>query len=174
MKRPPAEPEPTGLERELVERGVTRSVAADLVRDFPKDRIKTQIEHTDWLRETKPKRVADVGAIWPRRSARTSRRRPASGAGPSVPGRRRPHGAAEREAEARQATARTRGRARIAGFWKGLTPDEQQRLDAAALAGAAAGDRAAYEVATGPVRRLLLAGLRDALVRRRLGLPAAD
>ncbi len=56
------EPEPTGLERELVDRGVTRSVAADLVRDFPEDRIKTQIERVDWLRETKPKRVKDLGA----------------------------------------------------------------------------------------------------------------
>ena len=61
-KAPEVEPEPTGLERELVERGVTGSVAADLVRDFPEDRIKAQIEQVDWLRETKPKRIADVGA----------------------------------------------------------------------------------------------------------------
>ena len=58
----PPEPEPTGLERELAGRGVTRAVAADLVRDFPEDRIRAQIERLDWLRETKPKRVADVGA----------------------------------------------------------------------------------------------------------------
>ena len=58
----PPEPEPTGLEKELVERGVTRSVAADLVRDFPADRIRHQIEVVDWLRETKPKRVKDLGA----------------------------------------------------------------------------------------------------------------
>jgi replication initiator protein A len=61
-KRPPAEPEPTGLERELVDRGVTRIVAADLVRDFPADRIRRQVEVLDWLRETKPKKVKDVGA----------------------------------------------------------------------------------------------------------------
>ena len=59
---PPAEPEPTGLEREMVERGVTRGVAADLVRDFPADRIRRQVEVVDWLRETKPKRVKDLGA----------------------------------------------------------------------------------------------------------------
>ncbi len=56
----------TGLERELVSRGVTRGVtrgvAAELVRDFPEDRIQAQIEQVDWLRETKPKRIADVGA----------------------------------------------------------------------------------------------------------------
>jgi hypothetical protein len=58
----PAEPEPTGLERELVDRGVTRGVAAELVRDFPADRIRRQVEVVDWLRETKPKRVKDLGA----------------------------------------------------------------------------------------------------------------
>ncbi|MBV8557739.1 MAG: replication initiator protein A, partial [Planctomycetaceae bacterium] len=59
---PEPEPEPTGLERELVERGVTRSVAAELVRDFPEDQIRRQVEVADWLRETKPKRVKDLGA----------------------------------------------------------------------------------------------------------------
>ena len=63
---PPAEPapdpEPTGLEKELIDRGVTRGVAVELVRDFPADRIRRQIEVVDWLREAKPKRVKDVGA----------------------------------------------------------------------------------------------------------------
>jgi replication initiator protein A len=60
-KRPPTEPEPTGLERELVDRGVTRAVAADLVRDFPEDRIRRQVEVLDWLREHRPKKVKDLG-----------------------------------------------------------------------------------------------------------------
>ena len=59
-------------------------------------------------------------------------------------------------------------------YWAEQPPDEQKRLEAAALAGAAAGDRAAYEAATGPARRLLQVGLRDAHLRRLLGLPAAD
>ena len=41
---------------------MTQSVAADLVRDFPADRIRRQVEVVDWLRETKPKRVKDLGA----------------------------------------------------------------------------------------------------------------
>jgi hypothetical protein len=61
-KPPEPEPKPTGLERELVERGVTRSVAADLVRGFLEDRIRRQLEVVDWLREAKPKRVKDLGA----------------------------------------------------------------------------------------------------------------
>ena len=60
--RPEPEPGPTGLERELAGRGVTRAMAADLVRDFPEERIRHQIEVVDWLRETKPKRVKDLGA----------------------------------------------------------------------------------------------------------------
>ena len=58
----PAEPGPTGLERELTGRGVTAATARDLVATHPAERIRAQIEHTDWLREMKPKRVADVGA----------------------------------------------------------------------------------------------------------------
>jgi plasmid replication initiation protein len=61
-KRPQPEPEATGLERELVERGVTGTVAAELVRDFPEDRIRRQIEVVEWLREAKPKRIKDKGA----------------------------------------------------------------------------------------------------------------
>jgi len=60
--KPKPEPEPTGLERELVERGVTRAVATDLVRDFPEDRIRRQVEVLDWLREHRPKRIKDKGA----------------------------------------------------------------------------------------------------------------
>ena len=84
----PPEPGPTGLERELVERGVTAATARDLATAYPAERIQAQIEQTDWLRETKPKRVKDVGASSPMPSARTSRRRPVSGAGRSGPRRR--------------------------------------------------------------------------------------
>ena len=56
-----------------------------------------------------------------------------------------------------------------------LTPDEQQRLDAEALTDANPETRAAYEGATTPqVKRLLLVGLRDAVIRRRLELPPTD
>ena len=64
--------------------------------------------------------------------------------------------------------------AQVQAYWAEQPPDEQKRLEAAALAGAAAADRAAYEAATGPARRLLQVGLRDAHLRRLLGLPAAD
>ena len=81
----------------------------------------------------------------------------------------------EQQEQARRANARERkAEARTKAFRAALTPDERAALEAAALAGAAPADRAAYEAAPAPVRRLLLVGLRETLVRRRLGLPAAD
>jgi hypothetical protein len=177
VKPAEVEPEPTGPERELVERGVTRAVAADLVRDFPEERIRAQIERVDWLREAKPKRVADVGAYLAEAIRKDfaapvgfKSRAERAEAEATVRARR------ELEERARQAKVREREeRARIVRYWAELTPDEQQRLDAEALTDADPETRAAYEGATTPqARRLLLVGLRDALVRRRLGLPAAD
>ncbi|MBV8234844.1 MAG: replication initiator protein A [Acidimicrobiia bacterium] len=173
----PPEPEPTGLERELVDRGVTGSVAADLVRDFPADRIRRQVEVVDWLRETKPQRVKDLGAYL----ADAIRKDFAPPAGFRSQAERAEAEATARaqqkqQEQARQAKARAREvEARIQAYRAGLTPDERERLDAAALASADPADRAAYEAATAPpVRRLLQAGLRDAHLRRLLGLPAAD
>jgi hypothetical protein len=55
-----------------------------------------------------------------------------------------------------------------------LPPERRAALEAEALADAAPADRAAYEAAAGPARRLLQVGLREAHIRRRLGLPAVD
>ncbi|MBV8558838.1 MAG: hypothetical protein JO116_25130, partial [Planctomycetaceae bacterium] len=66
-------------------------------------------------------------------------------------------------------------RDRVQAYWEALPPERRAALDAEALAGADPADRAAYETAAAPpVRRLLQAGLRDAHLRRLLGLPAAD
>jgi hypothetical protein len=55
-----------------------------------------------------------------------------------------------------------------------LPPERRAALEAEALASADPADRAAYEAAAAPVRRLLLVGLRDALIRRRLDLPPTN
>jgi hypothetical protein len=108
---PEPEPKPMGLEQELVDRGVTGSVAAELVRDFPADRIRHQIEVVDWLRETKPKKVKDVGAYL----AEAIRKDFAPPAGfrsqaERAEAERAERAQKEREEQARQATARARGR----------------------------------------------------------------
>ncbi len=174
--RPEPEPEPTGLERELVDRGVTRSVAAELVRDVPADRITAQIEQLDWLRETKPKRIKDLGAYL----ADAIRKDFAPPAGFRSRAERAEAEATARARQeqqelARQAQARAREvESRIQTYWEDLPRERRAALDAEALAEADPADRAAYEAATGPARRLLQVGLREAHIRRLLGLPAAD
>ncbi|MBV8316869.1 MAG: hypothetical protein JOZ53_18175, partial [Planctomycetaceae bacterium] len=165
------------LERELVARGVTRGVAAELVRDFPADRIRRQVEVVDWLRETKPKRVKDLGAYLAD-AIRKDFAAPAGFKGQAERAEAEATARAEQDQQeqARRAKAREREeRDRVRVYWEALPPERQAALDAAALAGADPADRAAYEAATAPqVRRMLRAGLRDAHIRRLLGLPAAD
>jgi Replication initiator protein A len=175
--QPEPEPGPTGLERELVARGVTRAVAADLVRDFPADRIEAQLERLDWLRETKPKRVKDVGAYL----AEAIRKDFAPPAGFKGQAERAAAEATARaqqdqQEQARRAKAREQEeRDRVRAYWEALPPERRAALEAAALDQADPADRAAYEAAAAPpVRRLLRAGLRDAHIRSLLGLPAAD
>ncbi len=176
-KPPEIEPEPTGLERELVERGVTRSVAAGLVRDYPEGRVRAQIERLDWLREKKPKRIADVGAYL----TKAIREDYATPAGFEAKAERAvretaERAALEREAEARKSKARAReAEDRVQAYWEDLPPERRAALEAEALAGADPADRAAYEAAPAtPVKKMLLTALRDALIRQRLGLPAVS
>jgi hypothetical protein len=77
---------------------------------------------------------------------------------------------------ARRATARAQAeRARIRAYREALPPERRAALEAEALAGADPADRAAYEAAAAPpVKKMLLTALREALLRRRLGLPASD
>jgi hypothetical protein len=59
--QPESEPEPAGLVKELIDRGVTKGVAAELVRDFSKDQIRIQIANLDGRR----RKVKDPGAWLP-------------------------------------------------------------------------------------------------------------
>ena len=171
------EPEPTGLEKELAGRGVTPGIAADLVRDFPADRIRRQVEVVDWLRETKPKRVKDVGAYLAD-AIRKDFAAPAGFRGRAARAEAEATARAEqdRQEQARQATARAQAeRDRVRAYWEALPAERRAALDAAALADADPTDRTAYETAPAPpVKKMLRAGLRDAHLRRLLGLPAAD
>jgi hypothetical protein len=127
----------------------------------------------DWLRETKPKRVADVGAYL----AEAIRKDFATPAGfrskaERAEAERAELAQKEREEQARQAKARAREeRDRVQAYWEALPPERRAALDAEALAGADPADRAAYEAAAAPpVRRMLLTALRATYIRRLLGL----
>jgi hypothetical protein len=162
---------------EVVARGVSSAVAAELAREFAEDRIRRQVEVVDWLRETKPKRIKDVGAYL----ADAIRKDFAAPAGFKSRAERAEAEATaraqqEQQEQARRAKARAQAeRDRIQAYWEDLPRERRAALDAEALVGADPADRAAYEAAAAPpVRRMLQAGLRDAHIRRLLGLPAAD
>lgn len=166
VPEPLPEPEPTGLAKELIDRGITQAVAVELVGTFPEDRIRAQIERVDWLRAKKPKKLGDpaaylVGAI---------REDYAPPAGYRV---KIEQDQAEQGATQAQAT-RVRERAeqdRIKAFWEGLGPAERERIESEALAIADPEERAALEKAGSPtMRRLLMVPVREAYIRGLLGL----
>ncbi|MBV8230495.1 MAG: replication initiator protein A, partial [Planctomycetaceae bacterium] len=134
-KPPEPEPEPTGLEKELVERGVTRSIAIDLVRDFPADRIAAQLERLDWLRETKPKRIKDLGAYLAE-AIRKDFAAPAGFKGQAERAEAEATARAEQDQQeqARRATARAQAeRDRVRAYWEALPPERRAALEAEAL-----------------------------------------
>lgn len=175
-KLPEPEPEPTGLEQELTVRGVMAAAARDLVRDFPEDRIKAQIERLDWLREREPGKVKDAGGYL----ADAIRRDYAPPAGFRSKAERRPHEEARREQQRREEEARRakalerEAEARIAAYWDSLTPEQQARLEAEALEQAEPDARAGYEEVPPIMRKAYLRSLREVHIRRLLGLPAAS
>ncbi len=182
-KRPPpaeakpaeveSQPEPTGLERELVERGVTRGVAAELVATYPEERLRRR--SSGWTGSGRRSRSGSRTSvpISSGPSGRITRPPPASRARPSAPPGRRPP---VRRMSGRSRPARRRPaqaeRDQVQAYWEALPAERRAALDAAALDQADPADRAAYEAAAPPVRRLLQAGLRDAHLQRLLGLPA--
>lgn len=175
-----AEPEPTGLEAELVTRGVTRGVAAELVRDYPEDRIRGKVDQVDWLRAKNPKKIADVGAYLAE-AIRKNYSAPAGFESGADRARREEDQRAQRRREAedrqRQNAQKARERAeqaRVDAYWSGLSPEQQARLDADALARADPETKAGCESGLPPVRRLCIKLTREAYIRTLLGRKATS
>ena len=184
LEPPPLKAEPevelAGLARELIDRGVSRGVAIELVVTYPEERIRAQIERLDWLRETKPKRVKDRGAYL----VEAIREDYAPLAGFASPADREQREAIARaqEEQARQAKAHEREiqvreeaiQQQIAAYWAALSAEQQARIEAAALAEAAPEQRQVYEDARLPsFRRTYLQTLRQEHLRRLLDLPVS-
>ena len=170
----PAETEVTPLERELVSRGVTSSIARELVATYPEEQIAAQVEHFDWLKEKHPKNVKEnpggflASAIRDgyapqngfeskadrekRRESEEAERRK------KLDDDRRKMAEKRREAELEQ---------RITTRWEAMTTDEQARLEAEALADADEDTRRHYEETEPPnFRRLLITSIRRGYLRR--------
>jgi hypothetical protein len=170
--------EPTPLERELIARGVTPSTAAELVADYPEEKITAQVEHLDWLKEKHPKKVTGSPAGFLVKSIRQDYAPPSGFESKAIRTAREEAKREEqrREAEARRLKEESRRRdleaqAQINAYLSGLTAQEQEQLDHEAIAAAEPELRANYEHATRETRRMWQRLIRDSHVRRILGLP---
>lgn len=165
----PALPAISELEQELINRNVTGSIAAELVRDHSEEKIRAQMERLDWLIEKKPEKVDEpaaylVGAIRndyaaPKgfiSSAERERRAEAK--------RRREQDAlrvqsAEREAKERE-QAETK---RLDAYWDSLSDEDKAALDDAAREQA---DPETLNLAIGPMKRIAETMYRRAYIRK--------
>ena len=159
-----AAPGPSPLEAELIGRGITPAMAGDLVRDHGEEKIRAQIEHLDWLTETKPGKVADPAA-WLVAAIRNGHAAPKGFVSKAERQRReearqaREREKAEQRRRQREQEARDRAiREEVDAYLKRLTPAERKALEAEALARAGPEARQGYEEAPGPAPRHLAAG----------------
>ncbi|KAJ3082381.1 hypothetical protein HK102_001743 [Quaeritorhiza haematococci] len=168
--------EPVGLVHELTARGVTEATAREVVKNFPEERVRSQIERVDFLRAKKPKKIADQAAYLV--AAIRDDYAPPAGFESNADRARRE--AADREQrrqeqERRQQEAKAKALDReaeekVRQFWDGLGPDDQARIEAEAIEDADAETKAS--ITTGPkvTQRIILRAIRDAYIRRLLGL----
>lgn len=174
LDAPPVDalPKPSELERELIQRGVTPSKAAELVRDHAEEKIRAQIERLDWQLEKKPAKVDDpaaylVGAIRddyaaPKgfvSKAERQRREEAKQA-------KERQAAEERRRKQQQDALERQERQAIAAYLQSMTPEQKAEHDAAAIAQADADELKLIE--DGPMKRFGMTILRDKLTRKLL------
>jgi hypothetical protein len=139
-----APPVPSELEQELSARGVTPATAAELVERHPADQIRERIEAFDWLAGRMDKRISRNPGGYLAESIRKGYTAPKgfeSTAGRArrlaeAEGRRREVQEAKRRAEEEQRTGEDARQSRITAYWDSLSPDDQERLRAEALANA--------------------------------------
>jgi hypothetical protein len=175
----PPGPEPTGLEDELVIRGVTASTARELVREFPAERVREQIERADFLRARRPGKVKDLGAYLVKAigddfappAGYESRADRAGREAADRERRRRERDRREQELKAREREREEE--ASVMDYWQGLTPEERVRVEAEALADADPATRAGLIDGPPIMKKILMRAVREAYIRRRLGLPTA-
>ena len=140
-------------------------MAVGLVREHGEEKVRAQIEHLDWLTETKPGKVADPSA-WLVAAILDGHAAPKGFV--SRAGRQRREEArqarereeAERHRQQREQTARDRAiREEADAYLKRLSPTERKALEAEVLARADAEARQGYEQAPVRLRAAMLLGL---------------
>jgi plasmid replication initiation protein len=166
LKSPTA---PTALPK-LVELGVTKTKAENLVTRFAAESIESKIDVLEWLLSKKDKRVEKSPAGYLVKSIEDDYAVPKGFISRAEREKRERERAEQkqREAEAerqkRENEARERAeRSAIAMYWKSLTPDAQTAFDEAALAEAAPEE---LDGLFGPLARMAVQERRQSRIRR--------
>jgi len=137
----------------LQARGITRTVAGELVKEYPVDRITEQLEVLDWLVEQKDPKISRNPSGFLVTSIKGEYASP-KGFLSLEERQRRAKEAEERKRKAQERRRQQeqaeeiRQRAReqaINSFWAGHSPEERKRLEGEALASASAIQRATLE-----------------------------
>jgi hypothetical protein len=168
----PMGPPPSPLVTELVNRGVTRTTAADLVGQYPAEAIEAKLEVFDWLTEKQDRRVARSPAGYLVKSITDDYAAPK---GFESKATRQARAEAKRQVDQevtagrrRQREQESRDRAEqqaVDAYWAALTPEQQATLDAESLARA---DPAAQALEAGPLGKLMQRSRRDEYIRHML------
>ncbi|HMB08097.1 MAG TPA: hypothetical protein VKP69_30750, partial [Isosphaeraceae bacterium] len=175
-------PEPTQLELELINRGVTAATAREILAEHPEERIRRQIEHADFIVETGTREISNRGAYLAK--AIRDDFAPPPGFEPKADReKRREAEEAKRrqkqeEAQRRQAEeARERAvQVEILNYWNALSLDEQTKLEAEALEQAAEELVSSYrqmQATRNPLAPVYLKHIREIHIRKLLGTLSA-
>ena len=161
------------LERELVLRGVTESSARELAAEYSEERVRTQIEHIDFVVETEPKKIANRGAYLAKAIRDNFDAPPDFEPKATREERKRVEQEQRRQKEAQERAVRAEKRRedemqrKVQEYWDTLNKDEQQELETRALAGAGAEELATYEAAKAKSLRDMARGhIRRSYIRK--------
>lgn len=132
----------SGLEKDLIERGVTASVVAELLTAHPAERIRVKLEVFDWLMENKDPRVSKNPAGYLVKSIRDDFAAP-KGFEPKATREAKKQAAEDAKRKQRETQARreqdeeARRKAEVApleAFWQAMSAEGQAAFYAEALA----------------------------------------
>jgi hypothetical protein len=141
LPAPVAAEEPPPLLKALVERGVTRAKAEDLIRLHGPGRIQQKLEIFDWMAERQDKRVGKSPAGWLVKAIEDDYAAP-KGFESRQDRQLREQAQRERDRQAAEETQRRRAEERrrveeaeaVDAYLAGLTPDERASIEAEAFA----------------------------------------
>ncbi len=166
------EPEPPALVTELINRGVTKVTASEMVQQHPAEAIAAKLEVFDWLTEKKDKRVEKSPAGYIVKSITDDYAAPKGFVSKAERQRRQEAKQAKDRQETEERRRKQREEAeeraqqqRDTAYWESLTADEQAELQAKADAEA---DPEQLASETGPLKRMGQHIRRSAYIRAML------